>query len=40
MIFKDGSDANDTIALAHAILTDHTVPNVHFKLKEGRLFLE
>ncbi|CAF1494158.1 unnamed protein product [Adineta ricciae] len=30
MAFKDGTDANDTITLAHAILTDHTVPSVGY----------
>ncbi len=30
MVFKDGTDANDTIALAHAVLTDHTVPSISY----------
>ncbi|CAF1494205.1 unnamed protein product [Adineta ricciae] len=30
MVFKDGTDANDTITLAHAILTDHTVPSIGY----------
>ena len=30
MVFKDGPDGNDTIALGHAILTDHTVPSISY----------
>ncbi|CAF5028058.1 unnamed protein product, partial [Rotaria sp. Silwood1] len=30
IIFKDVTDSNDTIPLAHAILTDHTVPSIGY----------
>ena len=30
VIFKDGTDCINTIPLAHAILTDHTVPSIGF----------
>ncbi|CAF1504788.1 unnamed protein product [Adineta ricciae] len=30
IVFKDGTDANDVISLAHAILTDHTVPSIGY----------
>ncbi|CAF4565775.1 unnamed protein product, partial [Rotaria socialis] len=30
MIFKDGTDANDTVPLAHSVLTDHTVPSLGY----------
>jgi hypothetical protein len=30
IIFKDGTDSNDTISLAHAILPDHTVPSISY----------
>ena len=30
IVFKDGTDSNDTIALAHAILTDHTIPSISY----------
>jgi hypothetical protein len=30
IVFKDGTDSNDTISLAHALLTDHTVPSISF----------
>jgi hypothetical protein len=30
IIFKDGTDCIDTIALAHALLTDHTVPSISY----------
>jgi hypothetical protein len=34
IIFKDGTDCNDTIPLAHAILTNHTVPSIGFFLND------
>jgi hypothetical protein len=30
IIFKDGNDATDTTALAHAVLTDHTVHSISY----------
>jgi hypothetical protein len=30
IIFKDGNDATDTTVLAHAVLTDHTVPSISY----------
>ncbi len=30
IIFKDGTDCINTIALAHALLTDHTVPSISY----------
>jgi len=32
VIFKDGTDSINTIPLAHALLTDHTVPSITFFL--------
>ena len=32
VMFKDGTDANDSVSLAHAILTDHTVPGIGYFL--------
>lgn len=34
IIFKDGDDCNDTIPLAHALLTKHTVPRIGYFLAE------
>lgn len=30
IVFKDGTDANDTVPLGHALLTTHTVPSIGF----------
>ena len=30
LVFKDGDDPNDTIAVAHAILADHTIPSIAY----------
>ena len=32
LLFKDGQDSMDNVALAHAILTDHTVPSISYFL--------
>jgi hypothetical protein len=34
IIFKDGTDCNDTIPLAHALLTKHTVPSISYFLAD------